>query len=127
MEETLKFFILDSKARELELCKNRISWHSLLEDAADRLGIETRFKVSKQKGLRDIPRGYDSYLIHLSDTEQESIEELKERQPWSKIYGLNGGGQSTIYQACFDAVYHHLSLLDAQNIVKQTKEIYSKD
>ncbi len=37
-----------------------------------------------------LPKGYDGYVLHLSQTTEEEIIELRESQPWSKIFGISG-------------------------------------
>ncbi len=40
---------------------------------------------------KEIPRGYDAYILHLSQTSKESIADLRKKQPWCLIYVMTGG------------------------------------
>jgi len=42
--------------------------------------------TSKSEFRRHLPEGYDLYLLHISNTELEAIEELRSNQPESKIF-----------------------------------------
>ena len=116
--EALKFFILDSKAGE--------ALEGMIRNAAEELKYEVRTKLSTEPELPRLPRDYDGYLIHLSNTSEEAVRELREEQPWSKIFGIFGGGIS-INPEYLDSTYYIIDSGDAKSIVRRTREIYCKD
>lgn len=82
--EVLKFFILDS------ICGDALE--DEINVAATELGYGVRIDRSTDCNVTTLPRDYDGYLIHLSDTSEEAVSELRKEQPWSKIFGVSGGG-----------------------------------
>lgn len=50
-------------------------------------GIEGYFPFGD---VKEIPRGYDGYLLHLSDIDETDLKELREEQVWSWIYCISG-------------------------------------
>ena len=127
MERTLKIFILDSGAKPFFPDTSKIGLQVLLENIAKEEEIPTTIRFSRKKDVKSLPRDYDGYFIHLSDAFRESVIDLREKQSWSKVYGLRGGGQSSEYQEYFDSVYHHFTMWDARKALREIKEIYSKD
>jgi|TARA_Y100000296_G_C5070248_1_gene204534 hypothetical protein len=78
-----KIFILDSLAGE------GLATAFILE--AQGMNVPVNVQVSTQTHLKKLPRDYDVYIIHYSDTDMESIREIREKQPWSYIVGVFGG------------------------------------
>lgn len=73
----------------------------LIEDILQKQFMEDLFKRHSNKGQyelvtaldlsdegiykRHLPEGYDIYWLHSSSTEFDAIDEIKNKQPWSKI------------------------------------------
>ena len=114
---TLKFFILDSAIGNTTA--------KILKTTAEFNKIPINVEVSMNKNTFKLPKGYDSYLIHLSDTCIVAIEELKIAQPWSKVYAASGGLSDGIIAEKTNAFYRHKKK-DMEKILKETKEIYTK-
>ena len=67
--------------------------------------------------------------MHLSDTSEEAIRELRKEQPWSKIFGVTGGmkGLLGIRQRELDTIYWAGTIgpKEAESMLKKTGEIYT--
>jgi hypothetical protein len=61
-----------------------------LHDVAKSLDYDVDIDFSQEPTLK-LPRDYDIYVLHASDTTEEAIAELKREQPWSMLFGLLGG------------------------------------
>jgi len=116
--EALRFFILDSKVGE--------ALEGMIRIAAEELEYNVRTKLSTEPELARLPRDYDGYLIHLSNTSEEALRELREEQPWSRIFGISGAGID-INLKYLDTIYYIMGLEDAKSIIRKTREIYVKD
>jgi hypothetical protein len=55
--------------------------------------IEMEINFTEESGSR-IPRDYDIYFLHLSDTNAQDFIALREEQSWSYIVGLTGNSKS---------------------------------
>lgn len=118
--EVLKFFILDST------CGKAIE--NIIRDTATELGYKVRIDLSTNFEVTRLPRDYDGYLIHLSNTSEEAIMELREEQPWSKIFGLSGESiwqALSILQKDLDGLYRIIDSEEARTMLIKTREIYS--
>lgn len=103
--EKLNFFILDSKSSKVDKSEELLDW--AIRTTAKESGLDVKIDFSRESGIESLPRDYDGYLIHLSDVSEEAINELKNDQPWSKIFGI-------------------LGFVEVNYIVKKTKEIYER-
>lgn len=117
MEKIRLFIRATSAARSLE---------QIIVGVAENLGIDMAVQTSCEMGVYELPRGYDGYLIHLSDTTERDIQALKQDQPWSKIFGLTGCG-SEIRVDSVDGIYYLVGLEEAAEILKEVCEIYDEE
>ena len=72
-----KVFILDGPAESME---------KIIRNHYEEGNLEIRSSDSDTEFRRHLPETYDLYLLHLSNTKEEAIRELKEMQPWCKIF-----------------------------------------
>lgn len=82
--KAIKFYILDSKTGN--------SLEKMITIIAKKLDMPIQIDTSNDSHVDYLPRDYDGYLLHLSNTSEEAIQNLKEQQPESKIYGITGCG-----------------------------------
>ena len=96
---------------------------------------ELEFVFSRDKAFRHLPEGYDVYILHLSDTSEEAITELRKDQPWSWIYGISGAVTSEPEKITeslednLDKIYDEEDMLDEskiESIFKQIQKYRSK-
>jgi hypothetical protein len=82
------------KLEKIFICdhgKDQIVMKMLLGEHAKSLGIKVEVEWTNEKQVRNIPEGYDIYLLHLEDIEYSNdILKLKRKQPWSYIIGFSG-------------------------------------
>ena len=117
--DSIKFLILDSKAgKYLE---------EMFDMAVEDLDTPVKITLAPPRKLAHLPKGYDGYLIHLSDTSEEAIEELRKAQHWCKIFGIFGGGV-TVNLDYFDGGSHGvITLTHASHMIRQVQEaVYSR-
>jgi hypothetical protein len=114
--DALRIFILDSKAGKTLV--------DMIEGAAEELQCEVEITLSTEPKRLTLPRDYDGYLIHLSDTSEGAIRNLREGQSWSKIFGISGSG---INQEYLEDMYYTPNPKDATSIVRKIRGIYHKD
>ena len=74
-----KIFILESK-RVAGLLREELL--KMIESEE----VIVDYSVSQIDFRRHLPRDYDIYFIHIPNTNEESILELKEKQNWSEVY-----------------------------------------
>ncbi len=68
---------------------------------------ELEIKVYNESVLRNIPQDFDLYLIHLSETTEEALENLRKEQPWCKIVGIRGASRlPEEIRKCLDLNYY---------------------
>jgi hypothetical protein len=48
--------------------------------------LSFRSSISKSSFRKNLPEDFDLYLLHISNTDEEAIEELRRKQSWSKIF-----------------------------------------
>ncbi len=107
-----KVFILESKGVPEEIKKNLIQW--VKEDH-----LEFESSISKTDYKKHLPTGYDLYLLHLSNIEETAIEELREKQPLSKILVRDHGGATFSHsiESVIDGKYNTNHYNHYQNIL----------
>ena len=88
----------------------------------DKLEIETL----RQFSYIHFPRDYDIYLIHLNYTSEESVEELREEQPWCKIYiGSTSCGvdiSNLVTNRIVDGTYNQNNMFDINTTSPEIRE-----
>lgn len=110
-----KVYILDSVL--VETLKMSVS------ETAENLDMKIELETSSDRLVRILPRGYDIYILHLSNLEDQDLKGLREEQPWSYIVGISG-----IYslpkelKKCLDNTYRVLHQIDIENILKRVGE-----
>lgn len=83
----IRVFVLDSK------CGRNVHGPSLgwaAEALGKRVGKDIEIRISEERMMVNLPRDYDLYLLHLSNTTEQAILDLREDQPWSRIDGVTG-------------------------------------
>lgn len=117
MEEdiTLKIFILEN-----ELGKE-LDWH--INSIAKKFKYKIKTKFSTEEKLLHLPKDYDSYILHLSNTTEESIRKLRKEQPWCKIFGMTGGDR---IENLLDRTFYILDDIEVKYILEETKKIYTE-
>jgi len=112
---TLKrIFILESEGVPEEIKKNLKLWEK-------EGSLEFKSSISKTEYKRHIPEGYDLYLLHISNTEEDAIKELRERQPWSKILIRDHGRQQLSFsiESLIDGKYNTNHYDHYRNILRK--------
>lgn len=66
------------------------NWKNLFEATAKYSKKDVEIVLSREGRLEHIPKDFDAYFLHLSETSEEAIKELREEQPWSWIYCRTG-------------------------------------
>jgi hypothetical protein len=70
---------------------DNVSQRIILTRFAEEIGVKLIIDYSSEEDLREIPDGYEFYLLHLEDIEDSNeISRLKREQPWSYIIGFSG-------------------------------------
>jgi hypothetical protein len=113
----LKFLILDSMCGKAQKEALETVGKSL------KINLTTRL-ILNSKGNGKIPRDYDGYLLHLSDTSKERIIELREAQPWCKIFGMSLANDPNL--TCLDESYFITRFRDFEYMLGETASIYQK-
>jgi hypothetical protein len=102
----IKVFIQDKALRNSYHYESITRWINLKTK-----NCRFRTIVSEEEILKNIPRGYDLYLIHIGDLRGDDFKNIKQEQPWSRIIGISNGGHyefqgiSTDYGKYFDKIY----------------------
>jgi len=78
----LSFFILEAELDD--------SLRESLLGHAELKKIKAKVVCSGEDFLHVLPEGHDGYILHLSQTNERAIHNLREAQPWGKIYGISG-------------------------------------
>ncbi|MFH1589486.1 MAG: hypothetical protein ABIB43_02885 [archaeon] len=84
-ELELKVYINSSK---MEFYTDQLAMLELMLDEDDFPKLHIR-KEEKQY-LKTLPADYDLYIIHLSDVSLDEIKRIREKQPYSKVFGISG-------------------------------------
>ncbi|MCL5795731.1 MAG: hypothetical protein M1338_05265 [Patescibacteria group bacterium] len=96
-----KVFILDLKDNNGELIYDTITnWiveHGLAKELSATWHHETCHL--------HLPESFDLYIVHVSDTSLEAMEEIKRLQPWCKVVGITGGVSLSNRPAFVDGWY----------------------
>jgi hypothetical protein len=82
--------------------------------------LEMRCSEDKDKYRRELPKDYDIYLIHPSDTSEEALIDLRREQPWSNIVCISGlyPDYSSDFWDLFDERYGILVEEDRKRILE---------
>lgn len=111
-----KLFILDNKC--VEKTKSIIENLVRLLDYKE---LDLEIKTSKEEIINYLPRDYDVYILHLSNINEKDLENLRNEQPWSWIYGLTGKGTSEKILDIIDREYFLPSKRQFEYIFEEIK------
>jgi len=115
----LKFYILDSRVGDLMA-------ETLYFRAKER-NIPIEINCSMEYKVSSLPRNFDAYLLHLSNTFDRDIENLREEQPWSKVFGISGDlTKAKTSVGYLDRIFYVVGERDLDDILDKTKSIFSK-
>ena len=92
-----KIYVIDSKCSQAHIDSFSVN---------ERRDVEIR--ASGYLSTQKIPRDHDLYLLHLSDIPLRDLEDLREEQPWSWIFGIcNRGGTEILSEvrSCLDGLF----------------------
>jgi hypothetical protein len=67
------------------------------------LGLNLQIEICRDAWYELLPRGYDGYLLHLSDIDQSDLFKLRKEQPWSWIFTIFRGGRVELTKELRDA------------------------
>lgn len=110
----IKFFILDSKTGDI--------LERIVNYAAKDLKLNVQIKTSMQPYMDELPRDYEGYLLHLSNISEEAIENLKEKQPLSRVYGITGCGIRFVLPI-LDNTFYVVTSAHAKQMLEEILEI----
>ena len=73
----------------------------------------------ENKYQRELPKDFDVYLIHPSDTSEEALIDLRKEQPWSHVFCITGlyKGTKSSFWDLFDGRYGILNEDDRKNVL----------
>ena len=94
----------------------------LFKDVAKDKGEYIDITVLRDRIIKKIPRGFDTYFLHLSYIDKEDLIELRKEQPWSWIYRRTGAGISEIdseVRVCLDRLNGIDDLVDIENMISE--------
>jgi len=85
------------------------------------LGKDLEVVISEEPAsfLKHLPEGYDCYVLHPSDTSEEAITELRERQPGCSVVALRGGAFELGIQnrQTYDVIYPLFGSRECESII----------
>lgn len=112
----IRFYILDDKLGE--------EYKLHLDESKKKMGIEATIHCGKIPFKR-LPRDYDGYYLHLSNTTEQEIESLREDQPWCKIFTRTGfHGHSMLKEV--DGEYYLKNTHYLNDMLEETAKIYQE-
>ncbi|MFA6023130.1 MAG: hypothetical protein WC781_03505 [Candidatus Pacearchaeota archaeon] len=104
-----KVFILDKDKGKLEEASLKVTMTVInaeyIHENEEKIKLNVTLEEIKR---RDLPLGYDIYLIHTSNIADGGIEELRRKQPWCRIYAITGHSSLPALNGIIDGIWHQI-------------------